>query len=161
MRRLIGPELARRCSLITLNGALARGAAPLSGALRETIPTAAAWGIVALVQQMAPSARLTVELDGFEFGCSAKLDAATLWQVNSATPDMVLSLEEALARLPTKIAVNGLGSDLSAVACEISTRFGSSVSVVPTADMKFLNLPSARASKTAALCHLLRSQGTA
>ncbi len=157
VRRLIGPELTHVCSLVMLNGALARGAAPLRHAAGDHPRRRA--GHRALIQQMAPFARLTIELEGFEFGCNMKLDAATIWQVNSATPDMVLPLVEALTRPPAKIVVNGLGRDLSAVAREIAARFGRAVSVVPTADMTFLNIPSARASKTAALRHLLRSQG--
>lgn len=158
VRRLIGEELANMCSLVMMNGTIARGRAPLSGIIREAMPPEAAADIVALILEMEPSVRITIELDGFEFGCNQHLDAAMLWQTNSATPDMVLSLEETVARTPAKISVSGSGRDLSLLAREITSRFSDSVTVVPSDNMTFLNIPSAKASKPAALRHLLSSQ---
>jgi hydroxymethylpyrimidine pyrophosphatase-like HAD family hydrolase len=37
VRRLIGHDLVNRCSLVMMNGAIARGIYPLAGYLRETI----------------------------------------------------------------------------------------------------------------------------
>jgi Cof subfamily protein (haloacid dehalogenase superfamily) len=158
VRRLIGDDLTNKCSLVMMNGAIARGVAPLSGSIRETIPQEAARDIVEMVLRMEPAVRVTIEIEGFEFGWNARFDPDILWQINSATPDMVLPLEAAIARVPAKIAVNGVGRDLSAIASDISGRFGHLVSVVPTGDMKFLNITSIKASKPDALQHLLDPQ---
>ena len=47
-RRVIGAELSDSCSLVMANGACARGKAPLSGLVRETIPADVATNIVEL-----------------------------------------------------------------------------------------------------------------
>lgn len=158
VRRLVGNELADRCSLVMMNGAVAKGTTPLSGSVKETIPSAIAGKIVALVLKKEPGVSVAIELDGFEFGYNMKPDPKVLWEVNSATPDMVLTLEEAISRAPGKIAVNGLGRDLSVVAQEIRRQFSDSVSVFPANDMRFLNIPSFRASKPKALQYLLNSR---
>ena len=142
-----------------MNGAVAKGVTPLSGSIRETIPVEAARDIVKLILKMDPAVRITVELEGFEFGCNAQLDPDTLWQINSATLEMVLTLEKAFARIPSKISVNGLGRDLSLIAHEISTQFSNSISVIPSDSMKFLNILSVKASKPVALRYLLNSRG--
>jgi len=158
VRRLIGDELTDRCSLVMMNGTIAKGRTPLSGNIRETIPAEAARDIVELILRMEPAVRLTIELEGFEFGCNEQMDRDTLWQTNSATPEMVLPLQEAIARKPAKISVSGSSRNLSLVAKEITARFSSHVSVVPSDGMKFLNIPSAKASKPIALQYLLNSQ---
>ncbi len=158
VRRFLGDELVNSCSLILMNGALARAVPPLSGFVREALPSAITGDIVNLILDMDPKVRLVVELDGYEFGTNMPLDPDMLWKINAATPDMVLSLKQALARMPTKIAVDGLGHDLSAVAGKISRKFGDLVSVIPSNETKFLNIISVRASKPGALRQLLHSQ---
>jgi Cof subfamily protein (haloacid dehalogenase superfamily) len=153
--KLIGPDLVNRCSLVMLNGAIIKGAKPLSGYFRETIEPGIAAEIVATILKMEPTVRITVEIDGFIFGCNIQSDPVQLWEINSATPDMVCSIEEAIARFPSKIAVNGLGKNLSPIAKHISYRFGNYVHIIPSDEMTFLNIPSIKASKTIALRKLL------
>lgn len=159
IRRLIGEELANRCSLVMLNGAIVRGTTPLSGFHRETIQPEITREIVNTILKIEPTVRITIELEGFEFGCNVQVDAETLWQINSATPEMVLPLEEAINRIPSKIAVNSLGKDLSAMAHVISEQFNDSISVIPSDKMKFLNILSNKASKPITLRYLLNPQG--
>ena len=158
VRRFLGYELTDSCSLILLNGAVARAAPPLSGLIQETLPSAVASDIVQLVLDMEPDAWLLVELAGEEFGTNSPRDPDALWQIHSATPDMQLSLEQALAGAPTKVLVDGWGHDLSAVASRVSEQFGDFVSVIPSNDTRLLNVVSVRASKPGALRQLLRSQ---
>lgn len=159
IRRLIGQELSSCCSLVMLNGAIAKGAIPLSGFHRETIQPEIVKEIVNTILKMEPLVRITIELEGFEFGWDTQVDAETLWQNNSATPDMVLPLDEAINRIPSKISVNGLGKDLSVIARVISDHFVDSTTVFPNDNMKFLNILSNKASKPIALRYLLNPQG--
>ncbi len=158
MHRLVGEELAKNCSLILMNGAYAKGTTPLSGVVWETLPPEVASDVIELILGIEPEARLTVELEGYEFGTNVSINPETLWKINTATPDMVLTLEEALARAPAKIAVGGLGRDLSAVIIGVSRQFGDMVSVIPSSEATFLNIISAEASKPNALRKLLQSK---
>jgi len=157
-RRLFDDKLLNRCSLVLMNGAFARAAPPLSGVIREALPSAVIRDIINLTLAMEPEARVTLELDGYEFGTNRPRDPDELWKVNAATPDMQLSLEQALSGSPTKIAVGGLDRDLSAVADEISRQFGDLISVVPSNELTLLNITSARASKPETLRRLLDSR---
>ncbi len=158
LRRLVGDDLTNFCSLVVMNGTAALAAPPLSGAFREVLPKGVARGIVDLLAGMGPEVRVTVEIEGWEFGANWAADAETLWQFNAATPDMVMSVDEALTRNPSRIATSRGGSDVSDLAAEVSRRYGDIVSVVPANGMTFLNILSIRASKSGALQHLLLSR---
>ena len=110
VRRLIGDELADICSLITLNGAIAVGNPPLSGYHREILPDEIARGIIDYALSVEPDTTIIIELDGYKFGVNWEIDYSILWQRNSATPDMVLSIDESLELEPSKIALGGIGS---------------------------------------------------
>jgi len=155
VRRLLVGNLASTCSLVVMNGAAALAAPPLSGAFREALPPGVAGSVVALLLSMGPDVRVTVELDGWEFGANWTADAETLWRMNAATADMVLSVDEALARNPAKIAASRAGKDVSDLVVAVSRQFGDVVSVVPANAMTFLNIVSVQASKSEALRRLL------
>jgi Cof subfamily protein (haloacid dehalogenase superfamily) len=157
-RRAIGNDLADACSLVMTNGAIGKGRIPLSGFVRETIPSDIAANIVELTLMTEPDVRITIELDGFDFGCNMQDTTEQLWELNSATPDMVMSVSAAIAKNPTKITVNGFGRDLSAVVNGISENFRSLVSVFPSDKGTFLSIVNNRTSKLATLGKLLNSQ---
>jgi len=157
--RAIGDDLARTCSLVIMNGASGQAAPPLSGAFRETIATEVARGVVEVLTELEPKVRLTLELEGWEFGANWAADAETLWERNAATPDMVVSVEEALARGPAKIVASRGGADVSDLAAGLSRKYGEAVSVLSSDGMAFLYVLSGRTSKSAALRRLLRSRG--
>jgi Cof subfamily protein (haloacid dehalogenase superfamily) len=156
-RRILGESLFDKCSLIVMNGALALGVSPLSGVFKELFPPEIARGIVELLTGMGQEVRLTIELEGWEFGTNWNSSPEELWQRNAATQDTVMTLEKALVRNPAKIAVSRMGKDVSDLADAVLQRFGSAVSVLPANDMTFLNIVSARTSKSAALRKLLQS----
>jgi Cof subfamily protein (haloacid dehalogenase superfamily) len=156
-RRALGDSLSGRCSMVIMNGALALGVPPLSGVFREPLPPEVAQGIVDLLKDIEPEVRLTIELDGWEFGRNWHSSAEELWHYNAATPDMVMTLEEALVRNPAKIAASRMGNDVSDFANAVSQRFGDAASVIPTSDMTFLNIVSVQTSKPEALRKLLWS----
>ena len=158
IRRLIGNELTNSCSLVMLNGAVAKAAPPLSGFVKEALPTSVVESIVKLILGMELEVHVLIELEGHEFGTNLQLDQETLWEINSATPDMVLSLEQTVGKIQTKVAVYGFGQDLSAIITKVSQQFGELVSVIPSNTSKFFSVVSIRASKSKALQCLLDSK---
>jgi len=157
-RRLLGIEIMKRCSLVLQNGAIGIGASPLSGLIKEKITPKLTRDIIAAILEMEPEMGITIELEGYWFGTNRPRNPDELWEVNSATPDMQLSLEKALADEPTKIAAGGLNRNISHVADAISQRFGNFVSVVSANEMTFLNITSKTATKPDTLRKLLNSQ---
>jgi len=156
-RRALGEGLSDKCSLVLMNGALALGVPPLYGEFRESFPPGVARGIVDLLMDMEPEVRLTIELEGCEFGRNWNSSPEELWRYNAATIDMIMTLEEALLREPPKIAVSRMGKDVSDLADAVSQQFGDTVSIIPANDMTFLNIVSVRTSKSGALKKLLQS----
>jgi Cof subfamily protein (haloacid dehalogenase superfamily) len=158
-RRVIGDDLSNACSMVMANGANANGRTPLSGSVRETIPADVAKDIVELTLRTEFAVRVTVEIDGFDFdfGCNMQDTTEQLWELNSDTP-IVISIDEAIARIPNKISVKVFRGDLSAVMNKISEKFRSVVSVFPSDKGTFFNIVNNRTSKLAALGKLLSSQ---
>jgi hydroxymethylpyrimidine pyrophosphatase-like HAD family hydrolase len=72
---------------------------------------------------------------------------------------MVMPLREALHHEPTKVAVNGLGADLSGLASVLKREVGDSIAIAPANGYTFLNIVSPLASKSQALAHLLEPAG--
>jgi Cof subfamily protein (haloacid dehalogenase superfamily) len=157
LRRLIGEELMNRCSLVFQNGAIGIGAPPLSGRIKEIISPEVMLTMIAAILEAEPEARLTIELEGYAFGTNRPRQPEELWRINSATPDMQLTLEEVINQEPTKLAVGGLERELSHIVQELSRYFGDVISVVPANDMTFLNITSKKATKPDTLRRLLMS----
>jgi len=67
-RRALGDGLSDKCSLVIMNGALALGVPPRSGNFRESLPPEIARETVDLLMGIEPGVRLTIELEGWEFG---------------------------------------------------------------------------------------------
>ena len=107
---------------------------------------------------MEPEMLITVQLEGYEFGTNRPRDPESLWKINSATPDMQLPLEDALAGMPTKIAAGGISRDISHVAKALSDNFRDDISVVPANEKTFLNITGINASKPDTLRRLLDSR---
>jgi len=141
-----------------MNGALSLSVPPLSGKFRESLPPDVAQGTIDLLMSMGPDVRLTIEMEGWEFGTNWSSSPEELWRRNAATKDMVLTLDEALARGPAKIAASRMGQDVSDLADAVSQQFGDMVSVIPANDMTFLNIVSIRTSKSEALRKILLSR---
>src|SRR4030042_1872520 len=112
VHRLVGAELEKRCSLVLQNGAIGMGALPLAGRIKEIIPSALTRDIIKAILQMEPEMRITIELEGYSFGTNKPRNPDELWAINSATPDMQLSIEEALTQEATKIAAGGINRNI-------------------------------------------------
>ncbi|MDA0232021.1 MAG: HAD family hydrolase [Chloroflexi bacterium] len=156
---LTGPEIAARCSLVHMSGAAAVGRAPLSGGAWNPIDADEARLAWDIVSASPISCRMTVELDGRRFAVSHESDADELWTFNTATPDMIVSLEEALAAGPAKVSVNGLGNDLSSIVDALRAGLAHGTAVVPAVDNSFINVHSGRATKSGAMAALIEPTG--
>ncbi len=152
--RIFPRDLAQKCSFILMNGAIAKGNPPLCGYIKETLPDDILLGLIECALSVDPHVRIAIEIDGFEFGSNWTTDPATLWQRNSATPDMVLSLDEALKRRPCKVALGGTNT-VRLAGC-LTRRFGNSISVVEARiDAPILSVTSQNATNPRALGRLL------
>jgi Cof subfamily protein (haloacid dehalogenase superfamily) len=158
--RVFPKDLAAGCSLAVMNGAIVTGNPPLSGYFKETMPKEIVQSIIDFVLEFDPNIRVTIELDGYEFGANWTTDPTTLWQRNSATPDMVLPIGEALLRQPCKIALGGLGTDILKLAEILINIFSNTISAIPgLLGNPILNITNPDASKPYALRKLLTPRG--
>lgn len=158
VRRLLGMGLMNACSLVMQNGAIGIGNPPLSGQIKEVIPRKIVLDLIGAVKEMEPEIRITLELEGEAFGTNNPRDPESLWEINSATPDMQLTLEDALKGAVTKIAIGGLDREISHVANAILNRYGDSLSVVGEARKTFFNITGKTATKANTLRRLLKSK---
>ena len=145
-------------SLVHLSGAAALGRDPLAGKYNWGIDPGEAqlcWDIVSA--SPLPS-RMTVELHGRRFAVSDESDADELWTFNTATPDMIVSLEEALASNPAKVSVNGIGNDLGPIVHELRSKLSEDTVVVPAVGNSFINVHSRQVTKSGAVAALLESK---
>jgi Cof subfamily protein (haloacid dehalogenase superfamily) len=159
VRRYLGDGLVGTCSLVLQNGAIALAAPPLSGKFKEAFPPGIAGETVGIALGIDPGMRITAELEGYAFGTNLPREPEELWEFNSATPDMQLPLQAALAGEPTKIAVSGTVASIRAITGALKRRFGDTISVVPADDTTFLNITSRKATKPRSASRLLASRG--
>lgn len=145
---LVGPEIARRASLVQMSGASAHGREPLSGDFRWPINPDAARVSWDIVQSSPIETRMTVEVDGSKFAVSHESDANELWAFNTATPDMIISLDEAIKIGPAKVSVNGLGNDLTPIFETLQRELNEDSVVVPALDHSFINVHDVNATKS-------------
>ncbi|MEE8413749.1 MAG: HAD family hydrolase [Dehalococcoidales bacterium] len=160
--RIFPQDLASVCSLVIMNGAIAIGKAPLSGYFKEPLPEKVTRDIIDLALRFDSAISITLELDGYEFGANwiDKADPDRLWQRNSATPEMLFSIEEAVSRQPCKIALGGPGTDILKLSDKLNYSFSDTISVIPSLlGIPLLNITARQASKPSALRKLLIPKG--
>lgn len=157
--RLTGPEIARRSSLVQMSGASAHGRSPLHGHHRWPINPDAARVSWDIVQASPIETRMTVEVDGSKFAVSHESDANELWAFNTATPDMIISLEEAMDAGPAKVSVNGLGNDLTPIFETLGTELSDDSVAIPALDRSFINVHHVNATKSGGVSVLLKPLG--
>ena len=118
-----------------------------------------AGNIVDLILSIEPGTRLGIEVEGYRFGTNKPRDPEDLWRINSATPDMQLTLEKAMASSPTKIFFRYLDRDLSYIVEAISARFRNEISIIPREHNTLVSVTASRATKPNTMKHLLDSRG--
>lgn len=156
---LVGDDILEITSLVQMNGTIAEGKVGLTGSLKRSMNLADARNCWALVNQHAPWARMTLEIDGTQFAVNHDDDINELWAFNAATPTMVLGFEEAMRCQPVKVSVNGVGTNLEETAVLLEERLTKSSVVFRASDEQFLNIVPSEASKSGAVADLLESAG--
>ncbi|UCD09541.1 MAG: HAD hydrolase family protein, partial [Dehalococcoidales bacterium] len=124
-------DLSERCSQILTNGSVVIGKTPLSGSIKEAIPEAALRKVVEISQEVYPDAWLILEIEGYEFGANWTEFPETLWNRNSATPEMLLSIEEAIDKQPSKIVIGGIGNEILPIMDILKEEVSDTTSIVP------------------------------
>jgi Cof subfamily protein (haloacid dehalogenase superfamily) len=156
--RIFPQDLRQKCSYIVMSGAVAKGNPPLSGNYKEQLSDTVIRGVIDCAKTFDSQVHIVLEIDGYEFGVNWALDYSMLWQINSATPDMVLTLEEAMKRKPCKVALGN--TDIFRLGEQLSRKFGDSISVVAAKiSNPLLNVTAKTATKPNALNRLLKPQG--
>ncbi len=156
---LVGPEIGARASLVHMSGVAAVGRHPLDGAVWRPIDPEQArrtWEIVN-ASEIAP--RMTMEVDGRRFAVNHDSGVDELWAFNTATPDMIIDVTEALNAGPSKVSVNGLGEDLSPIVEQLRDQLDDKTIVVPAADNSFINVHSKQATKSGGVFELISASG--
>ena len=100
---------------------------------------------------------MTMETDGTLFAVNHDDDINSLWAFNTATPTMVVPVEEAIDIGPAKISINGLGNDLGELANTLEKRFSENSVVFRAASAQFLNVVPRAATKSGAISALLET----
>ncbi|MFC1953841.1 HAD family hydrolase [Chloroflexota bacterium] len=157
VRRILGDEFCKYCSMILLNGAFAQATSPLSGYVRELMESSLVKDITEAVLRIDSRVRILTETGENEFGTNKPLDPDELWKVNAAKPEMQLSLDAVTTNV-VKILVDGQSRDLSSMITAISQRFGDLVSVVPALGNTIINITNMDVSKPSTLNKLLKTQ---
>ncbi len=159
-KRIFPQDLAVRCSFALMNGAVTSGNPPLSGYLKETLPEELTRRIINIAIRFHTDIGITIEIDGYDFGANWISDTDMLWERNSATPDMLFSIDEAISRQPCKIALGGQGIDILKLADELRHSLGDTISIVPALlGIPLLNITTPEATKPVALQKLLKPAG--
>ncbi|MFC1947548.1 HAD hydrolase family protein [Chloroflexota bacterium] len=153
-------DLSDRCSQILTNGSVAIGKPPLSGSIKESIPEVALRKVVEISLEVYPDAWLIVEIEGYEFGANWSEYPETLWKRNSATPEMLLSVENAITKQPSKIVIGGIGNEILPLMNILKADMGDSVSMVPALTWHpILNITRSGVNKASAIHKLISPAG--
>ena len=156
---LVGDEITKRTSHVQLSGTVAKGRPPLSGNFARPLADGEAAAIWQAALAAGVDILMTLELDGIRFAVNHEADANELWALNAITPDMIVSVEEALEIGPSKVSINGLQQNLDDVADAIRSVISPGTTIVGAAGGTFLNIMHRNATKEGALDALLSPVG--
>ena len=154
---LVGDDILEITSIVQMNGTIAQGKAGLTGFLKRVMSIEDARICWKRVNEHAPWARMTLEIDGDRFAVNHDDDINELWAFNMATPTMVVSFEEALRLGPVKISINGMNQNLENIEDMLENELSTETDVIRTAREQFLNVVPTKASKSGAVADLLKS----
>jgi len=156
---LVGDDVLEITSLVQMNGTVASGRAGLSGSFRWPIDPADARLCWSIANELAPRARMTLEIDGTRFAVNHDDDINSLWAFNNASPTMVVSFEEAMRIGPAKVSINGLDNNLEELAKTLEKLLSERTAVFRAASFQFLNIVPRAATKSRAVAALLDTAG--
>jgi hydroxymethylpyrimidine pyrophosphatase-like HAD family hydrolase len=156
---LVGDDILEITSLVQMNGTIATGRAGLTGSLKHTLDPVDALRCWEMTHELAPWARMTLEIDGTRFAVNHSDDINELWAFNRATPTMVVSFEEAMELGPAKISVNGANQNLESLAKSLEHHLSENTVIFRAVNGQFLNVVPVSASKSGATAELLTGAG--
>ena len=156
---LVGDDILEITSLVQMNGTIATGRAGLTGSLKHTLDSADALRCWEITHELAPWARMTLEIDGTRFAVNHSDDINELWAFNRATPTMVVSFKEAMELGPAKISVNGANQNLESLAKSLEHHLSENTVIFRAGNGQFLNVVPVSASKSGATAELLTGAG--
>jgi hypothetical protein len=156
---LVGDDILEITSLVQMNGTIATGRVGLTGSLKRTLELSDALRCWEATHELAPWARMTLEIDGTRFAVNHSDDINELWAFNRATPTMVVSFEEAMELGPAKISVNGSDQNLEALAKSLEQQLSDKTVIFRAVNGQFLNVVPTSASKSGATAELLTGAG--
>lgn len=154
---LVGADILEITSLVQMNGTIAIGRTGLSGSFTVPFDRDDARLCWEIANETTPRARMTMETDGTLFAVNHDDDINSLWAFNTATPTMVVPVEEAIDIGPAKISINGLGNDLGELANTLEKRLSENSVVFRAASAQFLNVVPRAATKSGAISALLET----
>ena len=158
--RVFPEDLAGKCSYSVMNGAVAAGNHPLNGYYKEPLPENILRKAIDVTLFHYPEVHIVLEIDGFEFGANWTTNPDTLWERNSATPEMLLSVEEAIPKQPSKLAFSGIGEEILPLMDILNANMGDSVSIVPALAWRpILNITCPGVNKASAIHKLISPSG--
>lgn len=144
IRQFMPNELLKLISIISLNGAITHinGDVVKLSSLDDISKS-----IIAEAESLDKSI-VSVEFFGEEFGTNMSFSGQELLEYQSATPDMVIPINEIDYSKVSKIAIDGCGSDLLFFRDKISN---SSIKIISALDDTFLNIVEAGVDKSSTL----------
>ncbi len=159
VRKLLGQSLFEALDLVHVDGAV------IDHRTRDErhhhpLPDGAAQTIVDLASKTLPDARVVVEIEGWEFGSDQPATTEELWTYNSATPEMVLSVEAAVERGPVKVAINGIHAPVGELADRLETELGNEVRLVRHSHGTFLSVVAPEIGKRSGVARILEGHAS-
>ena len=156
---LVGEDILEITSLVQMNGAIAEGRAGLTGSLRYLMDMGDARRCWDVANELAPWARMTMEVDGIRFAVNHDDGINELWAFDMTAPAVVVTLEDALSLGPAKVSINGIGCDLESLAEVLEKELSDQTVIFRAASEQFLNVVPRTASKSGAVAGLLQTVG--
>lgn len=154
---LVGDDISNITSLVQMNGTVATGRAGLQGTVTCPMDLVDAQKCWDLTNQLVPAARMTMEIDGFQFAVNHEDDINELWAYAGATPNMVVPVDQAIRLGPTKVSVNGENGNLEQLASTLVNQLSEQTQIFSAVHEQFLNVVSRQATKSSAVATLLES----
>lgn len=154
VRRLLPANLLAGSLVVSLNGAIASR----DDRILARFPLGASAPAVLDLLQSRSGAIMTLEIDGDRFATSHTADAPWLDQVQQASPDQLVDLDDVLPSSAVKISLDGQGSPLLGLAAAIGNL---GLRAIPCLDGTFLNVVHPGVDKASTLADQLARDGTA
>jgi hypothetical protein len=158
--KLLDPQIFEAVDLVHVDGAVIDRRGDAHPRHQHPLPEGVARTVADLASHALPDARVILELEGWEFGSDRPGTAEELWTYNSATPEMVLSVDAAIERGPVKVAINGIEASVDGLAELLATELGDRVRLLHHREGTFLSVVAPGVGKRGGVARLLEGGDT-